>query len=108
MIALGMMALIALRKSCKYLAPLCMYLTPTHDGKKEPISEVERIEIADKIERHIVDTIIYTTSGVWGLIICKDQDWMPWYLGGHGDFAAGFANIPFFPVENSILFYGCF
>ena len=33
---------------------------------------------------------------------------MPWYLGGHGDFGVGFVNIPFLPVDESVLFYGLF
>ena len=70
--ALGMMALISLRKFCSYLHPLCMLLTPTHDSKKEPISEEERIEIAKKIERHIIDFTVYTSSSIWGLMICKE------------------------------------
>lgn len=81
---------------------------PTHDSKKDPITKEERLATARKIEGHIVDFTIYLSSSVWGIMICKEQEWMPWYLGGHGEFAKGFVNIPFLQVDQAVLFYGIF
>ena len=40
---LGMVSQVTLKKACQYLQPLALKITPTHDNKKEPISEDERI-----------------------------------------------------------------
>lgn len=106
---LGMVALLVGRVMVRQLRPLILkYLVPTHDSKKDPISKDERLEIAQKIEGHLVDFCVYAGSAVWGLSISLDQEWMPWFLGGHGDFAKGFVNIPFLKVDHSVLYYGIF
>ena len=61
-----------------------MYIVPTKDSKKEPLSDEERDSIATKIEGHIFESTCYMISAVWGYMISKDTDWMPWFLGGHG------------------------
>ena len=71
-IVLGMVSLKILEKVCLYLQPLAMLITPTHDNKKEPISEEERLEISKKLVGHVKDFTIYTSSAIWGLMICKD------------------------------------
>ena len=81
---------------------------PTKEKAGEPISEEERIEIAKKIEGHIFDATVYTVSSVWGYMVCKDKDWMPWYLGGSGSVSNGFIDAPFNEIDQAVLFYGLF
>ena len=67
-----MLSLITLRNGCQYLRPLIMHFVPLKDSKKERHTDEERIEIAMKIEGHIIDCIVYTVSSIWGYMICKD------------------------------------
>ena len=104
-----MLALELIRFLSNQLHPFILkYLVPTHDSKEEPVSVEERLVIAKKIEGHITDFTVYASSSVWGLMICMDQEWMPWYLGGQGDFAKGFVDIPYLRVDQSVLYYGMF
>ena len=34
---------------------------------------------------------------MWGYLVLKDTDWLPWYMGGlqNGNYSNMFANIPF-------------
>ena len=105
---LGIVVFISLRNSCKFLRPLIMSIVPTKGKVGEPISEEERVEISEKIEGHIFNATVYTISSVWGYMVCKDKDWYPWYLGGHGDPANGFINLPFVEDDQVVLFYGLF
>ena len=38
-------------------------------------------------------------AGIVGNIVLKDEKWLPWYVFGHGNFADGFENMPFTPIN---------
>ena len=105
---LGMAVFTCWKHACTYLQPLIMYFVPTKDSKKEPLSEDERQKVALKLEGHIVDGTMYLVSTIWGYMVCKDKDWMPWYLLGEGDFSNAFIDVPFQEVDQVVLFYGLF
>ena len=93
---------IAMRLSLAFwLRPLvCMWLVPSKTPKED------RDEVAKKIEDHLMDSVVYGSFTVWGWFICKDQDWMPWFLGGQGQLENAFVDLSFSPVQAPLLFYG--
>lgn len=51
--------------------------------------------MAAKVESHMFNTTIYMISAYCGWLICKDQVWMPTYLGGDGCLSVSLSNLPF-------------
>lgn len=48
----------------------------------------------------------YSVFSAWGWIVCKDEAWMPAFLGGQGSFEVSAKNMPFVDCSSSILTLG--
>ena len=48
----------------------------------------------------------YICSVSTGFYLCKDQEWLPWYMGGHGTLELSFVNQPFYKIDPMVLNYG--
>ena len=81
-------------------------IVPTHNDEGKRFHEGERILKASKIENHIVDVLAYTSFSVAGYLMCKDQEWMPWYLGGHGDLNNWSKGLPYIETTNYMIYLG--
>lgn len=36
----------------------------------------------------------------------KDEEWLPWYMGGNGDFNDAWKNTPFTPINRPMYIFG--
>ena len=61
-----------------------MRCVPTKDSEGEEVSAEKKAEVAEKLKGHAFAILYYTSSSVTAWVLCKDQEWMPWYLGGQG------------------------
>jgi len=78
-----------------YLRPMIRKSIPLKEEKGKERSEEEIEKVAEKVENHFFDAIFYFVSAYYGWLICKDYDWFPTYLGGNGDLANSFTDLPF-------------
>ena len=72
------------------------------------VPEAERIATAHKIEYHIYCFSSYSLLTVLGYFVVRDRDWLPSYLGGHGQFENCFRNMPLMEVDPIVFYYGLF
>ena len=76
------------------------------DGK--PITAEEREAALEKLSDQVYYLTFYICSVITGFYLFKDQEWWPWYMGGHGTLEASFVNIPFYAVDPAVRNYGLF
>jgi len=50
---------------------------------------------ADKF--HSLVWYCFISAYAWSVM--RDQTWLPWFLGGEGELANGFTNMPFTPID---------
>ena len=94
------------RRLNRLLRPYILRIIPTQDKDGSELSDEERQRLSEKIEDHFHDGLFYTISSIWGMYVCMGQEWLPWYMGGDGDFELSFQNVPFFKCDDAILTYG--
>ena len=76
----------ALRRIIEACRPILMKLVITHDEHGDPVKDEDRLERCRKNENHIYNIIFYSISTLWGWLIIKDSEALPWYLLGKGEF----------------------
>ena len=98
----------AFKHACKLLRPILLrYVVPRHDGDVI-LNEEARLKTSRKIEWHIYNFFAYSLLTVLGWFVVRDKDWLPSYLGGHGQFENSFRDMPLLKVDEQVLYYGLF
>jgi hypothetical protein len=55
---------------------------------------------------HTYSILYFTGSSVASWVLSKDQEWMPWYLGGHGAIENSFVDMPFYATDPGVMHFG--
>ena len=66
-----------------------------------------RMKYGLKSARCTYQTLYFTISTIWGYVVLKDTDWLPWWMGGmnNGNVDNMFKNNPFTPYPTAVLDY---
>ena len=63
---------------------------------------------AAKIAKYFIQTIYFIVASLWGYSVLKETPWLPWFMGGNGDFRNFYINTPFDPCPKPVLDYSLY
>ena len=94
-------------RAIRFFRPLVLRYVPLlDDDTGKALSDQKRVSIAIELEDHIVNTLGYGTFSIWAWYACKDEPWMPTFLGGKGNFAISAIDMPFINCNENLLTLG--
>ena len=105
--ALSALFFLTFSRAVAKLRPYVLQFVPME--KKETgtvLSESKRNATAAKMEKNLVYIVSYTALSIWCWIECKDEPWMPTFLGGRGAFEVSAKDMPFVNCNSNILTLG--